>query len=150
MGCDTVTRVRVLGPGALGRHRYRAAGFVDRNNDSLEHDLSNLARASQRDFVADLFGGRPSLPPPPGGEDADMTATPSKRKKFAGSVTVSRQFRQQMATLMQELDVTRPQFIRCVKPNNDKAPDSLDPHLCLHQLKCVPRVWRRGPRDTRC
>ena len=109
---------------------------MDRNNDSLEHDLSNLARASQHDFVADLFGGRPALPPPPGGEDVDdTTTTPRSRKKFAGSVTVSRQFRQQMSALMQELDVTRPQFIRCVKPNNEKAPNALDPHLCLHQLK---------------
>ena len=118
---------------------YHATGCVARNNDSLERDLSNLARSSESDFVANLFGGRPALPTPPGGDTdgdggADAATTPRSRK-FAGSVTVSRQFRSQMNALMAQLDMTRPQFIRCLKPNGNKRADSFDPQLCLHQLK---------------
>lgn len=51
------------------------------------------------------------------------------------SPTVSRQFKTQLATLMDTLNSTNPSFVRCIKPNALKLPLQFDAGLVLDQLR---------------
>ena len=54
-----------------------------------------------------------------------------ERSKYS----LSAQFRQQLDKLMTQLNATQTHYIRCIKPNNDKAPSQIDPMLTLEQLR---------------
>ena len=49
--------------------------------------------------------------------------------------TIASRFSKQLASLMKTLDETRPQFVRCIKPNAQKKPGIFEPTLCLEQLR---------------
>jgi myosin heavy subunit len=49
--------------------------------------------------------------------------------------TVSAQFQKQLSDLMSTLNSTQPHYIRCIKPNTNKASDELASSLVLQQLK---------------
>jgi len=72
----------------------------------------------------------------------------SKRRN-AAFATVSKEYRQQLAALMNKLESTEPHFIRCIIPNRLKKPGILDAQLVIHQLNCNGvheglRVARKG------
>lgn len=50
--------------------------------------------------------------------------------------TVGRKFRRQVRELLAELLNTNTHFIRCIKPNDEKAPGSFNSALVQHQLRC--------------
>ena len=53
-----------------------------------------------------------------------------------GKSTVGRAFLGDVANLLGELSSTRPYFVRCVKPNSERAPRRFDAALVLGQLRC--------------
>lgn len=107
---------------------YEAENFVARNNDALHHDLEELPRSSSFEPLVALFGGKKPA--------ASGAATRGRRGQhtMAAKSTVSKLFREQMAGLMAELGETKPQFIRCVRPNTNKKAGEFDTRLVLHQL----------------
>merc|ERR1719311_693426 len=46
-------------------------------------------------------------------------------------------FRQQLDKLVEDLNRTSPRYIRCIKPNAQKKPQSLDSLDVLRQLRCA-------------
>ena len=69
--------------------------------------------------------------------------------KMAASTTVSLKFRRQLDQLMATLRATQPNYIRCVKPNQDKSAAIFNPHLVNEQLQYsgvmeVVRIRREG------
>ena len=80
----------------------------------------------------------------------------SERSQLATTVTVSRQFRGQLGNLMQTLRSTEPHYIKCIKPNNVKAPGGFSPHLVRQQLNYrygtnnEDLAWRCNPRTKLC
>ena len=44
-------------------------------------------------------------------------------------------FGQQLRELVSELDTTGLHFVRCIKPNAQLIPNSMDPSATLHQLR---------------
>jgi len=52
-----------------------------------------------------------------------------------GQRTVGAQFREQLAELMEVLEVTESRYVRCVKPNKTQSPDTFDSFLVLEQLR---------------
>jgi hypothetical protein len=49
--------------------------------------------------------------------------------------TVANQFKTQLDGLMRTLNATNPNFIRCIKPNELKVPDSFDAQFVVRQLR---------------
>ena len=49
--------------------------------------------------------------------------------------SISSQFKDQLSNLMYTINLTKPFYIRCVKPNQTKSPNMLVPDDCLRQLK---------------
>eukprot|EP00435_Cladocopium_sp_Y103_P058207 s1176_g20.t1 len=59
-------------------------------------------------------------------------AAPSKKKK---KYTVSSEFKDQLSSLMDIVDLTEPHFIRCIKPNPQNEPDRYDRKAVTEQLR---------------
>uniref|UniRef100_A0A672IAL7 Myosin VAb n=1 Tax=Salarias fasciatus TaxID=181472 RepID=A0A672IAL7_SALFA len=78
-------------------------------------------------------------------EDGEKASgSPSKKSGVSGRAgptqkdnrkTVGLQFRQSLHLLMDTLNATTPHYVRCIKPNDHKAPFTLDPVRAVQQLR---------------
>ncbi|XP_078084742.1 unconventional myosin-Ib isoform X2 [Mustelus asterias] len=115
-----------------GKVMYHVEGFVDKNNDLLYRDLSQAMWRTNHVLVKALF---------PEGNPAKMSL---KRPPTAGS-----QFKASVATLMKNLQTKNPNYIRCIKPNDQKTPHVFTEALVCHQVRYLGlmenvRVRRAG------
>ncbi|XP_028991727.1 unconventional myosin-Ib isoform X3 [Betta splendens] len=115
-----------------GKVLYRAEGFVDKNNDLLYRDLSQAMYKANHCLIKQLF---------PEGNPAKVNL---KRPPTAGF-----QFRASVGTLMRNLQTKNPNYIRCIKPNDKKAPHIFTDSLVRHQVRYLGlmenvRVRRAG------
>lgn len=94
---------------------YDVAGFVEKNADTLYHDMYSLMTGSSDGFVSALF---PAL-------------TQDQRRRY----TLAGQFKSQLNELTRVLRGTEPHYIRCVKPNSEKRPGRFMGTMCLEQLR---------------
>ena len=111
-----------------GAVEYLIDGFLDKNNDALHADLTNLMKGSSVEFFNSLFkkglqsqddtsvGAAAGAPPA-----AAKKPGPAARGKKVAFVSVGSQFRAQLQELMGTLSDTNPYFIRCIKPNPQKV-----------------------------
>jgi len=116
-----------------GPVQYNTEGFLDKNKDQLSNDIIECLGNSQSDFVQKLFRNDKKyaavLNPPP--EDPSKAGGGKKRKIY----TVSSEFKDQLASLMDIVDLTEPHFIRCIKPNPQNEPDRYDRKGVTEQLR---------------
>lgn len=82
---------------------YNVPGFLEKNRDSFSNDLKDMITQSTNSFLLELFQGE--------------TET-TKR-----SLTLSKQFRNSLDSLMKTLSACHPFFVRCIKPNELKKPN---------------------------
>jgi myosin heavy subunit len=85
---------------------YDNAGFLEKNKDQLTDDAFALFQTSSFKFLASLF---PS--------DSSSGAGSGLSKK----VSLGTKFTRQLGELMAALNQTEPHYIRCIKPNPNKA-----------------------------
>ncbi|CAL8342468.1 unnamed protein product [Boreogadus saida] len=100
-----------------GKVLYRVEGFMDKNNDLLYRDLSQAMYKANHKLIKQLF---------PEGNPAKVNL---KRPPTAGF-----QFKHSVGTLMRNLQTKNPNYIRCVKPNDKKAPRIFTDSLVRHQV----------------
>jgi hypothetical protein len=100
-----------------GEVAYQVAGFIDKNRDTLPRHFLPLLLASEDKLIGHLFAGE--------ADDAD-----SQARQTVGGV-----FKKQLADLMTQLATTHCSYIRCLKPNADKAPEQFVGSLVAEQLR---------------
>lgn len=108
---------------------YCSDGFLDKNKDQLSTDLIECLGNSSNDFIVNLFKKDVKY-----GEvfnKSEEAAGGKKKKKY----TVSSEFKDQLASLMDIVDLTEPHFIRCIKPNPQNLPDLYDRKSVTEQLR---------------
>uniref|UniRef100_A0A3B4C8G7 Myosin X, like 1 n=1 Tax=Pygocentrus nattereri TaxID=42514 RepID=A0A3B4C8G7_PYGNA len=108
-----------------GEVLYDVRGILEKNRDTFRDDILNMLKDSRLDFIYDLFeqvGSR---------NNEETLKMGTARKK----PTVSSQFRDSLHSLMATLSVSNPFFVRCIKPNMDKTPNSFVPEVVLNQLR---------------
>ena len=101
-------------------------------------------RTSASPFVRSLFAGRPAKGGGGegggggrgGGDEAVGGWRRGGGQKAAQNVSVGAQFRASMAELIGTLQGTRSHFIRCIKPNAQRAAFALTPSIARAQLRC--------------
>ncbi|CAI5701681.1 hypothetical protein KXD40_002883 [Peronospora effusa] len=104
-----------------GAVSYTIGSFIDKNNDSIPADMSNLFSCSSNKLVPAFFQQEPN------------TSRPGKRKL---TKSVAAKFSNQMQELVDTLDATRCNFIRCIKPNALMRVGMFDPRYVVGQLRC--------------
>uniref|UniRef100_A0A7N6A2T1 Myosin VAb n=1 Tax=Anabas testudineus TaxID=64144 RepID=A0A7N6A2T1_ANATE len=111
---------------------YQCEGFLEKNKDTVNEEQINVLKNSKFDLLLKLF------------EDDEKATNSNKLTSVTGrpgqtqrdnKKTVGLQFRQSLHLLMDTLNATTPHYVRCIKPNDHKAPFSLDPVRAVQQLR---------------
>ena len=102
-----------------GRVTYSATGFLEKNKDPLSQDIKVLMQYSEDEFVSSLFTDK----------KADSGRAQFKSAKFVGVID---SFRTSLNELVKTLSATKTHFIRCVKPNEKKAPHTFVSAAATH------------------
>lgn len=123
-----------------GDVEYRTDGWLDKNKDPLNDNLTRVMSESTDRFVASLFAeyaaedDNTSSGAVIGGPGS--AAPPKRRIKRGAFRTVGQRHKEQLSSLMTQLGSTQPHFVRCIVPNPDKKPGKMDVPLVLEQLRC--------------
>ncbi|OAX41215.1 hypothetical protein K503DRAFT_848546 [Rhizopogon vinicolor AM-OR11-026] len=120
-----------------GKVEYRTDGWLEKNKDPLNDNLTRVLASSSEPYVASLFQDFT-------GVFADISLTsgaafPAGKKrgvKKGAFRTVGQRHKEQLALLMAQLQATQPHFVRCIVPNVNKKPGRVDVPLVLDQLRC--------------
>ena len=90
----------------------------------------------QIDFIGDLFAEDDDTKATSGYEvKKTNTLIPTSRVQVARKKTVNSQFRESLNNLMLALNSTTPHYVRCIKPNDAKAPFQFDVKRAVEQLR---------------
>jgi myosin heavy subunit len=106
-----------------GEVMYTVDGFLEKNKDTLSPTLINLLKKSTLNVISTLatIGDEDSGAPAQGsGRKSDVGGRKSQK---AEKSTLATKFKNDLDSLMCNLEVTVPHFIRCVKPNDAQQPN---------------------------
>ncbi|CAD7930097.1 unnamed protein product, partial [Amoebophrya sp. A25] len=140
-----------------GEVRYSVEGFLDKNFEKQTDEAIEVLKESSdpliRKFVLETASSSSTSGAAGSGGAASSSVTDhvvrsvgagrasggaavSDRIKGPQS-TVSSTFREQLDALVADLNRTHPRYIRCIKPNADKAARTFDSIDVLRQLRCA-------------
>ncbi|XP_075425194.1 myosin-7-like isoform X2 [Ascaphus truei] len=120
---------------------YNIMGWLQKNKDPLNETVVGLYQKSSLKLLSILFANYASADSESKGKGA--------KKKGSSFQTVSALHRENLNKLMTNLKTTHPHFVRCIIPNEVKAPGEMDNRLVMHQLRCNGvlegiRICRKG------
>ncbi|KAL0084675.1 P-loop containing nucleoside triphosphate hydrolase protein [Phycomyces blakesleeanus] len=138
-----------------GQVEYSTAGWINKNKDPLNEDITRLLARSTNRHVATLFEDyltetEHQIPNESGLPTSSSTFSLMKLRKGGGSFrTVGQRHKQQLLSLMNTLYLTHPHFVRCILPNGRKHAGEIQALLVLDQLRCNGvlegiRICRKG------
>lgn len=107
---------------------YSTEGWLEKNKDPLNDNITRLLSSSKDKHVASLFAD--CVDP-----DDDNGTSRSQVKKGLFR-TVAQRHKEQLSSLMNQLHSTHPHFVRCILPNHKKRPKQFSATLVLDQLRC--------------
>lgn len=107
---------------------YSTEGWLEKNKDPLNDNVTRLLASSNHEHVAHLFADCAVV------EDVEGAAR--SRVKRGLFRTVAQRHKEQLSTLMTQLHSTHPHFVRCILPNHKKKPKQFSSPLVLDQLRC--------------
>ncbi|KAG8835466.1 hypothetical protein FRC17_003033 [Serendipita sp. 399] len=110
-----------------GRVEYRTDGWLEKNKDPLNDNLTRVLSTSSEKYIATLFA-----------EFSDGGGPDGRKRilKKGAFRTVGQRHKEQLSNLMAQLQATQPHFVRCIVPNPYKRPGRIDVPLVLDQLRC--------------
>lgn len=107
---------------------YSTEGWLEKNKDPLNDNVTRLLATSTDKHVANLFADCADV-------DDDVGGGRSRVKKGLFR-TVAQRHKEQLTSLMTQLHSTHPHFVRCILPNHKKRPKQFSAPLVLDQLRC--------------
>ncbi|CAO3569449.1 unnamed protein product [Mortierella alpina] len=110
-----------------GKVEYKTEGWLDKNKDPLNENITRLLAHSSEKYLASLFSDYLV-------EEEDFTVR--NRAKKGAFRTVAQRHKEQLRSLMDHLYETRPHFVRCILPNEEKRAGKIHVPLVLDQLRC--------------
>ena len=98
---------------------------MEKNVESLSNELKDLGLFSSIPIVREIFSLNL--------QEEDVLG--DNRRSTIRGISVASQFRLSLQDLVAELELTQPHYIRCIKPNLNKAPSAFDGGEVLRQLR---------------
>ncbi|ETV99940.1 hypothetical protein H310_07960 [Aphanomyces invadans] len=128
---------------------YDASGFNDKNNEDLNDDMKDLIKLSTNSWLPSMVdsnlqavesisrraSNKPAGPVAASRRPSENVAAADKKTRTLREISVGAQFRYQLQELMSKISRATPRYIRCIKPNEEKLPQTLDGAQCVRQLK---------------
>ncbi|XP_077124534.1 myosin-IIIa [Ranitomeya variabilis] len=139
-----------------GKVLYNAAGFLEKNRDTLPADIVLLLRSSENNLIRILVTnpltktGNLAHTKTKARIDSQSWATQKQCSHNKGDIgdarhprettnmktqTVASYFRYSLMDLLSKMVAGQPHFVRCIKPNNDRLPSKFDREKVLVQLR---------------
>uniref|UniRef100_A0A1I7RIC1 Myosin motor domain-containing protein n=1 Tax=Bursaphelenchus xylophilus TaxID=6326 RepID=A0A1I7RIC1_BURXY len=117
-----------------GQVAYNVDGWLEKNRDQVDSSILELLNTSTHPLLKELF---------------KKDESKSSRRGSLAQSTVSFIYKEQLSSLLNTLNRTQSNFIRCIVPNTSRRPFEMDSPLVLHQLKCNGvleglRICQRG------
>ncbi|MFH4983149.1 hypothetical protein AB6A40_009858 [Gnathostoma spinigerum] len=127
---------RFKSPSFIVRHfaadvSYSVEGFMEKNSDTFNEQLVAVVRASKMNLLAEILREK-------SGKKNFMQKLPvfdQEAKAQNVKKSVASQFRDSLHELMVVLEATRPHYVRCIKPNDEKLPFTFDGRRVIQQLR---------------
>ncbi|XP_050073339.1 unconventional myosin-Va isoform X4 [Anopheles maculipalpis] len=122
--------------------QYESRGFLEKNRDTVSRELVSVLKASGMRLCQRLM-----LAQEEGHSEADaksqaagvkIMSSEKKKKPMTQKQqrkTVGSQFRESLTQLITTLHNTTPHYVRCIKPNDDKAPFKWEAPKIVQQLR---------------
>ncbi|MCJ1473993.1 hypothetical protein MMC13_002649 [Lambiella insularis] len=107
---------------------YSTDGWLEKNKDPLNDNVTRLLASSSHKHVAGLFSDC--------ADAEDVSGATRSRVKKGLFRTVAQRHKEQLSSLMNQLHSTHPHFVRCILPNHKKRPKQFHAPLVLDQLRC--------------
>lgn len=129
-----------------GKVQYDARNFLEKNRFYIPLEIIQLHRQSSIPLIRSLFGSpltktghlfQSSSLDLTSQENGDVTTTPSSTglvSQTKAQQTVSTYFRLSLLELLQKLNRSSPHFVRCLKPNDSKKPQTFVVDKIIEQL----------------
>lgn len=115
-----------------GQVWYNVEGFLDKNRDTLRHDVIELMINSKMTMISKMFqelrNTNESVKTYNRSDGRFITMKPR-------APTVSARFQDSLNSLVDSMSKCNPWFVRCIKPNNEKATMKFDISVVLEQLR---------------
>ncbi|KAJ9107513.1 hypothetical protein QFC21_000969 [Naganishia friedmannii] len=124
-----------FGNGFIVKHyagpvEYNTDGWVQKNKDPINDNVANVLSKSDMPAIATLFAEYSET------STNHSMAAGGKRVKRGVFRTASQRHKEQLDSLLKQLQATQPHFVRCIVPNSMKKPRHIDVPLVLDQLRC--------------
>ncbi|XP_024944481.1 uncharacterized protein LOC107271471 isoform X3 [Cephus cinctus] len=115
-----------------GQVWYNVDGFLDKNRDTLRPDVVELLISSKISMVSKMFQHVRTT------HEANKTVNKPNGRFVTmkpRTPTVSARFHDSLQQLLDSMTQCNPWFVRCIKPNTEKAPMKFDMPCVLEQLR---------------
>eukprot|EP00043_Microstomoeca_roanoka_P008508 m.81903 g.81903 ORF g.81903 m.81903 type:complete len:1020 (+) comp14274_c2_seq2:2-3061(+) len=124
---------------------YNATNMIEKNRDNLAADIVTLMKVSGRDIVHDVFNGEilPTGQIRAVNRDQERrmhrgkeVESPMKGQNTANrrAPSLSSQFKNSLAVLVERMNACFPHFVRCIKPNLEQKADMFVDDFVMKQL----------------
>ena len=113
-----------------GRVEYNTDGWLQKNKDPINDSVASLLSRSAVPAIANLFADYAET------NQGQGAVSGAKRVKRGVFRTTSQRHKEQLDSLIRQLQATQPHFVRCIVPNSNKKPRQMDVPLVLDQLRC--------------
>uniref|UniRef100_A0A914C028 Uncharacterized protein n=1 Tax=Acrobeloides nanus TaxID=290746 RepID=A0A914C028_9BILA len=122
--CEHLQMPKFQDPSFIVRHfaasvSYKIDGFLEKNKDTVNEQLLKVIDNTSFKFLKEVVR-----------EVLVSSSSGAKRKK-----TVAFQFRDSLKELITVLSSTRPHYVRCIKPNDEKESFYFEPKRAIQQLR---------------
>ncbi|RWS07279.1 unconventional myosin-Vc-like protein, partial [Dinothrombium tinctorium] len=115
---------------------YEVEGFLEKNRDTVwEEQIDLLKRSNVIDFIFSDDPASETAPQPKTGGKIKITAQQQHKQTKQAKATVGSQFRDSLSALMRTLNATTPHYVRCIKPNDNKAAFEFNNTRAVQQLR---------------
>ncbi|KAI0045915.1 hypothetical protein FA95DRAFT_74250 [Auriscalpium vulgare] len=119
-----------------GKVEYETDGWLEKNKDPLNDNLTRVLASSTDRYVASLFADFIDTPSFASASASSNMFGKKRTLKKGAFRTVAQRHKEQLTSLMAQLYATQPHFVRCIVPNPNKKPGRVDVPLVLDQLRC--------------
>ncbi len=119
---------------------YTAKGMLEKNKDAVSESIIEILQRSNLGVIREAFS-LPNLNEGGGGTGSLSLLSRHRRTQTSitnsGSRSLASTFKNSLTNLMEAVDQTQVQYIRCIKPNEAKSSGILEPLKVISQLRCA-------------